>query len=98
MVRIYVGAGRTSKVRPGDLVGAIVNEAGVDPPRGTEANAEVGAYHSKAMPVILREPEEWDLWLSDAPWDEIKPLQRPLPDESLKVVATGVRQDEAIPA
>lgn len=64
----------------------------------TEANAEVGTYHSKAMPVILREPEEWDLWLSDAPWDEIKPLQGPLPDGTLKVVATGVRQDEAIPA
>ena len=31
VVRVYVGAGRKSKVRPGDLVGAIVNEAGVDP-------------------------------------------------------------------
>jgi ATP-dependent RNA helicase DeaD len=31
VVRVYVGAGRNSKVRPGDLVGAIVNEAGVDP-------------------------------------------------------------------
>jgi ATP-dependent RNA helicase DeaD len=31
VVRVYVGAGRLSKVRPGDLVGAIVNEAGVDP-------------------------------------------------------------------
>ena len=27
--RIYVGAGRKAKMRPGDLVGAIVNEAGV---------------------------------------------------------------------
>ena len=31
VVRVYVGAGRKSKIRPADLVGAIVNEAGIDP-------------------------------------------------------------------
>jgi ATP-dependent RNA helicase DeaD len=31
VVRVYIGAGRNSKVRPADLVGAIVNEAGIDP-------------------------------------------------------------------
>ena len=31
VVRLYVGAGRKANVRPADLVGAIVNEAGVDP-------------------------------------------------------------------
>jgi len=31
VTRIYVGAGRKSKIRPADLVGAIVNEAGIDP-------------------------------------------------------------------
>ena len=30
-MRVYVGAGRKAKVRPADLVGAIVNEAGIDP-------------------------------------------------------------------
>ena len=30
-VRIYVGAGRKSNMRPTDLVGAIINEAGIDP-------------------------------------------------------------------
>jgi ATP-dependent RNA helicase DeaD len=30
-VRIYVGAGRKSNMRPADLVGAITNEAGIDP-------------------------------------------------------------------
>jgi ATP-dependent RNA helicase DeaD len=30
-VRIYVGAGRKSNIRPTDLVGAIVNEAGIEP-------------------------------------------------------------------
>ncbi len=62
----------------------------------TDANAEVAAYHSKAMPVILSEPAERDLWLSDAPWDAVKHLQRPLPDGALKVVARGVKEDEAI--
>ena len=37
----------------------------------TEANAEVGTYHSKAMPVILTDPEERELWMSDAPWEEV---------------------------
>ena len=29
-IRLWVGAGRKAKMRPGDLVGAIANEAGVD--------------------------------------------------------------------
>jgi ATP-dependent RNA helicase DeaD len=29
MVRIFVGAGRLDSMRPGDLVGAIANEAGL---------------------------------------------------------------------
>jgi ATP-dependent RNA helicase DeaD len=31
VARLYIGAGRLAKIRPSDLVGAIVNEAGVDP-------------------------------------------------------------------
>ncbi|MES2177152.1 MAG: DEAD/DEAH box helicase [Gemmatimonadota bacterium] len=30
VARLYIGAGRNSKIRPADLVGAIVNEAGID--------------------------------------------------------------------
>jgi ATP-dependent RNA helicase DeaD len=30
VTRLYIGAGRKAKIRPGDLVGAIVNEVGVD--------------------------------------------------------------------
>lgn len=63
----------------------------------TESAQPVKTYHSKAMPVILTEPEEWDLWMSDAPWDEVKKLQRPLPDR-LKIVAFGGKSDEVVPA
>jgi ATP-dependent RNA helicase DeaD len=31
VTRLYIGAGRKANIRPADLVGAIVNEAGIDP-------------------------------------------------------------------
>jgi putative SOS response-associated peptidase YedK len=42
----------------------------------TEPNAVVGAYHPKAMPVILTTQEEIDLWMT-APAPEALKLQRP---------------------
>ena len=58
----------------------------------TEPNAEVGAIHPKAMPVILRTREEIARWLT-APLQEALELQRPLPDKSLIVVARGLKMD-----
>ena len=58
----------------------------------TEANVEVGAIHPKAMPVILKEPEDFETWL-EAPLPEALRLQRPLPDGMLRIVARGTKQD-----
>jgi putative SOS response-associated peptidase YedK len=58
----------------------------------TAPNAEIGAVHPKAMPVILRDPAEIDRWMT-APLQEALKLQRPLPDGSLKIVLRGEKQD-----
>jgi putative SOS response-associated peptidase YedK len=58
----------------------------------TEPNAEVAPIHSKAMPVILTTPAEVDLWLlADLP--KALELQRPLPDDALRIVASGETED-----
>jgi hypothetical protein len=58
----------------------------------TEPNSIVAPIHPKAMPVILTTPEEVDLWLSGETPDALK-LQRPLPDELLRIVARGQKED-----
>lgn len=59
----------------------------------TEANADVGAIHPKAMPVVLTTMDEVRLWLR-AEVGEALTLQRPLADGLLRIVARGARADE----
>jgi putative SOS response-associated peptidase YedK len=58
----------------------------------TEPNVEVGAIHPKAMPVILRTQGEVDRWMT-APVEDVPMLHLKLPDNSLMVVAKGVKED-----
>lgn len=67
----------TRKVHSGETVDDLYAFLTCDP------NAEVKEVHSKAMPVILTDPRDWETWMS-APIELAGTLQRPLPDGSLE--------------
>ena len=58
----------------------------------TEANATIAPIHPKAMPVILTTPAEFDHWLEQDTLGALA-LQRPLPDDALRIVAKGEKED-----
>ena len=51
MTRLWIGAGRKAQVRPGDIVGAISNEVGID------ASA-IGAIQIAERHSLVEVPEE----------------------------------------
>jgi putative SOS response-associated peptidase YedK len=74
------------KVREGETTNDLFAFLTINP------NAEVGAIHPKAMPVILRTPEEMETWMTAPVADALK-LQRPLLDGDLRIVAQGTKED-----
>jgi putative SOS response-associated peptidase YedK len=60
----------------------------------TAPNDVVKPVHSKVMPVFLTSPDECETWLN-APAKIALELQRPLPNDLLRIVATGARSDAA---
>ncbi|NTI27689.1 SOS response-associated peptidase [Rhizobium rhizogenes] len=48
----------------------------------TDANDFMRPIHKKAMPVILRNQDEVETWLT-APWEEASKLAKPLPNDAL---------------
>jgi putative SOS response-associated peptidase YedK len=60
----------------------------------TDPNTDVAAVHPKAMPVILRTADEVEQWMT-ADIQAALAMQRPLPDGTLKIVASGRKEDPA---
>jgi putative SOS response-associated peptidase YedK len=51
--------------------------------------------HPKAMPVILTTPAEIEQWMTAPATEALELQRRVLPNDALKIVAKGVKKDEA---
>jgi putative SOS response-associated peptidase YedK len=91
---VFAGIWTTWHGRRGTKVNPVEGEHQLFGFLTTEANAEVGAVQPKAMPVILTTRAEIEQWMT-APAEEALKLQRPLPSGTLKIVATGEKEDKA---
>ena len=60
----------------------------------TEPSEPVKSVHPKAMPVILTEPDEIEMWMT-ARWEIAKELQRALPVDALVVIWAPTQLDGA---
>ena len=58
----------------------------------TESNDVVCPIHAKAMPRLLTNPEEWEIWLRGSVEDAVA-LPHSLLNEKLRIVATGEKSD-----
>jgi putative SOS response-associated peptidase YedK len=58
----------------------------------TEPNALVAPVHPKAMPVLLLDEGASETWLTGTVEDALA-LQRPAPEDALRIVAKGTKQD-----